>query len=85
MSEDIKKYKQLVESSFTAEAQDKQSAIVDHMGQLIVDLVKDGLIKGDHNSEELRELVRGLQMDHSNETIEKILNKAHEISKHHSM
>jgi polyhydroxyalkanoate synthesis regulator phasin len=85
MSDDIKKYKKLVESSFTTEASDTDGEIVDHMGKLIVDLVKDGLIKGDHTSEDLRELVRGLQQDHSNETIEKILDKAHEISKHPGM
>jgi hypothetical protein len=85
MSEDIKKYRQLVESSFTTEAQDTHTEIVDHMGQLLVDLIKDGLIKGDHTSEDLKELVRGLKMDHDNQTIEKILDKAHQISKHHGM
>lgn len=85
MSADIKKYRQLVESSFTTEASDSDQEVVNHMGQLIVDLVKDGLIKGDHNSEELRELVRGLKMDHDNATIEKILDKAHQISKQHGM
>jgi hypothetical protein len=85
MSDDIKKYKKMVESSFTTEASDSDQELVDHMGELIVDLVKDGLIKGDHTSEDLRELVRGLKQNHSNQTIEKILDKAHEISKHHGM
>ena len=81
MSDDIKKYRQLVESSFTAETHDAPDQMEHHMGQLLVDLIKDGMDKGDHSKEGLRELVSTLKMDHDNGTIEKILNKAHEISK----
>lgn len=82
MSEDIKKYRQLVESSFTTEASDTDGEIVDHMGQLIVDLVKDGLGKGENSQEGFRDLVSTLKQNHGAVTAEKILDKAHELSKH---
>lgn len=80
MSDDIKKYRQLLESSYYEQASETGNDIVDHMAHVLVDLVRDGLTKGEDVAS-MKELVHALKQDHSHHTVEQVLDKAHQISK----
>lgn len=82
MSEDIKKYRKLLENSMQQDmaVPDSDTGTVDHMAQLIVDMVKDSTDKDGISRSELRDMVRGLKdAGHDHDTIEQIVMKAEQL------
>lgn len=82
MSEDIKKYRKLLENSMQQDmaVPDSDTNTVEHMAQLIVDMVKDSTDKDGISRSELRDMVRGLKdAGHDHDTIEQIVMKAEQL------
>jgi hypothetical protein len=78
MTEDIKKYRVIMEQAFQAPMQEDATHMDmknhDHMAQLLIDMLKDS----SPSTEELRDIVMGLKHEgHDNTSIHKILDIAH--------
>ena len=79
MTEDIKKYRALMEQAFEAPMHEDTTHIDmsnhDHMAQLLINMLKDS----SPSTDDLREIVMGLKHEgHDNASIHKILDLAHE-------